>query len=182
MTGARALAFALCAWAALVIVSSLEAALPVAVPTPDVVLLVVLFVGLSARGRIASVCALALVLGWFADLFSGAPKGLHMVAYALIGLAARGASARILVRGPSLVAATALFFALVEGALVVGLRTSLSPQLGWGSLRQVPLAALATAIVAPFVFRMLARLDRRFTRDPRLIGAPGSLSPRIQDP
>lgn len=184
MTFARALTFGLAAWAALVTVASLQAVLPVSLPTPDVVLIVVLYVGLSARGQLAGACALALVLGWFADLFAGAPKGLHMAAYALAGLAARGASSRILVRGPLPVALTALIFALAQGALVVVLRTSLQPSLGWGGLRQVPLAALATAILAPLAFRALRRIDRRFTRDPRLLSAldsGGALSPRLGD-
>jgi hypothetical protein len=180
VTFARGLTFLVAAWVGLVITATVGAVLPWHFPAPDVGLLVVLFVGLSARGGLAGVCALAVAAGYLADLFGGAPKGLHMVTYAACALAARGASARILVRGPMLVAATALSFALAFGALLVALRTSLQPSLGWGVLRQVPFAALSTALVAPVVFRVLRRLDRRYTRDPRMLGAPSSLA--VADP
>jgi cell shape-determining protein MreD len=132
------------------------------------VLLVVVYVGLSGRGGLSRVCALALVLGWFADLFAGSEKGLHMIAYAAAGLAARGASWRLLVRGALLTALVAGVFALADGALVVALRTSLMPSLGWSALRQVAPSALVTALFAPLAFRLLGRIDRSFIRDPRL--------------
>ncbi len=177
MSLARALTFLLVAWIALILVASLQAVLPVAwpvrLPGPDVVLLVVLFLGLSARGGLAGVCALALVLGYFADLFAGAPKGLHMVAYALCGIAARGASSRILVRGHLLTALVALLFSLGCGGLIVLFRTSLQPQLGWSAIRLLPPQAMITALAAPFLFALLRRVDRRFVRDPRILGTPG---------
>jgi cell shape-determining protein MreD len=177
MSVARALTFLLVTWIALILVASGQAVLPidwpVRIPGPDVVLLVVLFLGLSSRGGLAGVCALSLVLGYFADLFAGSPKGLHMVAYALCGIAARGASSRILVRGHMLTALVALLFSLGCGALIVLVRTSLQPSLGWSAMRLVPPQALVTTLTAPFLFALLRRLDRRFVRDPRILGTPG---------
>jgi cell shape-determining protein MreD len=185
VTGGRVLTLILATWIGLILVACGQAVLPVSwpvrLPGPDVALLVILYVGLTSQpspslgslGGGAGVCALALLLGWMADLGGGAPKGLHMAAYALAGLAARGASSRILVRGFLLTALTAFTFALAAGLFVVGLRTSLAPPLGWGGIRQVPTSALTTALFAPIVFRILARLDRRWTRDPRLLGAAG---------
>jgi len=178
MSAGRAIAFVLTAWAALVLVASGQAVLPVTwparLPGPDVVLLVVLFLGLSERGGLAGACALALILGWFADLFAGSPKGLHMAAYALVALAARGASSRILVRGHFPTAIVSGVFALASGVCLVALRTSLSPSLGWGALKLVPAQAAMTTLAAPFGFAILRRLDRRFTRDPRLLSTASS--------
>ncbi len=179
MSLGRATAFVLAAWAGLILVSSGQAVLPVTwplrLPGPDVVLLVVLFVGLSARGNLAGVCALALILGWFADLFAGAPKGLHMATYALAALAARGASSRILVRGHLVTALVAGVFAVASGLVLVLLRVSLAPSLGWSALAGVPGQAAMTLLFAPLVFALLRRIDRRFTRDPRILGGAGSL-------
>ena len=184
MNVGRALMLIAVAFVGLVLVASAQAVLPLDwprhVPGPDVVLLVVVYLGLSGRGGLSGACALALFLGWLADLFSGAPKGLHMVAYALVGIAARGASWRLLVRGGALTALVAGMFALALGGMVVALRTSLLPSLGWGALRQVPLAAAVTALAAPPMFRLLRRLDRRFIRDPRGLGQGDAIgrSPR----
>lgn len=178
MSPGRVLSLIAVAWIGLVLVASAQAVLPLEwprhVPGPDVVLLVIVYLGLSGRGGLSGACALALFLGWLADLSAGAPKGLHMVAYALVGLAARGASLRLLVRGGLLTALVAGVFSLACGALVVALRTSLSPSLGWAALRQVPLAAAVTALAAPPLFRLLRRFDRRFVRDPRTLGGDGN--------
>jgi rod shape-determining protein MreD len=136
---------------------------------PDVVLAVLLYVGLQAREGPIAAASLASLLGYLADLFGGAPKGLYMIAYVVALLVARAASARLLVRGQLVVALVAFFYTLGFGLLVALLRVSFEPEVGWGALRQLPSQAAATALVAPLVFRVLGRLDRRFVRDPRLL-------------
>ena len=172
----RTLAFLLAGWLGLITAVSLAAAIPpvpglLAVPPPDVALIVVLYVGLSARGAVASVCGIAFVLGYFVDLLSGAPKGEHMLAYALLGLAVRAASARLLVRGVLYTAAVTAIFTAAFGVLMVLLRHLVEPAVGWGALRRIPIEMLTTAIAAPIVFRVLRRIDRRFLRDPRALAA-----------
>ncbi|MSP61558.1 MAG: rod shape-determining protein MreD [Myxococcales bacterium] len=174
MSPTRAFLFCAVGWFGLILVSSAQAAWPIDwpwhIPGPDLALLVVLYLGLSDRGGLVGVAVVALLLGWLADLFAGSPKGLYMTVYILLGLAARGASVRLMVRGAFFTAAVALFFALAVGVLVVGLRTSLQPTLGWGALRQVPLASLMTALFAPPLFFLLRRLDKRIQQGSRAHG------------
>jgi hypothetical protein len=40
-------------------------------------------------------------------------------------------------------------------------------------MRLVPPAALMTTFAAPILFALLRRIDRRFVRDPRILGTPG---------
>ena len=170
----RTLAFLFCGWFGLIAGASLSQVLPpihgpLPLPPPDVALIVVLYVGLSARGAVANVCGIAFILGYFVDLLSGAPKGEHMLAYALLGLAVRGASTRLLVRGVLYTAAVTALFTVAFGALVVALRHLVEPAVGWGALRRIPVETLTTAIFAPLVFRVLRRIDRFFLRDPRAL-------------
>jgi len=170
------LAFLGCGWIALILCSSLAAVLRVPrVPAPDVVMLIVLFVGLTGRGTAASVCALGAALGYLGDLFAGSPKGLHLLACALLALLARAASSRLLVRGPIATAGVAFVTALGFGAAVVTLRVT---ALGDGPLgdgfasadaRAVLVSALSTAAAAPAVFPLLRRIERFFHRDPRAL-------------
>ena len=170
----RALALLGLAWLALIALSSLQAVAPLSwgcrFAVPDVLLLLVLFVGLSGRGELGAACAFGVAAGYLGDLFHGAPKGTHMLAYAGAVMAARVASTRLLVRGPIATAAVALAFALTFGVVVTALRVAVDGAVGWGPLGQVPVAALVTALFAPTTFRLLRRLDRRFARDPRVLG------------
>src|SRR3954469_13248320 len=115
LSPARAIALVAAGWLGLGLGAPLAPPLPRAVPPPDPVLLVVLFVGVSVRGGVAGTTALALALGYLADLFSGAPKGVHMIAYAVVALAVRGASSRLLVRGLLYTAFVAAFFCAAFG-------------------------------------------------------------------
>jgi rod shape-determining protein MreD len=143
------------------------------VPGPDIVLLVVVYAALAGRGDLGSVAGMSMFLGYLADLFAGSPKGVHLVAYTLLGLVARMASSRLLVRGGLFTALVCGLFALGFGFLPLFLRRWLWPGLGISgrALLPVPLTALATAVCAPLVFRVLRRLDRSFLRDPRALAS-----------
>ena len=185
----RAIAFLLVGWLGMSCVASLAAVVPMRVlpglrPGPDVAALVVLFVGLSGRGSVSVVCLLAFALGYLADLSSGAPKGLHMMAMVPLVLAGRLASARLLVRGVIFTALVTGFFGggyLVLVALMrIGLDLTGAAALSssaasevpvWrATLARVPLALLATSLFAPLVFGLLHRVERLFARDPRALG------------
>lgn len=168
----RYIIFIAVAWVGLVLTAALQSVSPLwRIPGPDIVLLVVVYVALSARGEIVGVCGLAMLLGYFADLFAGSPKGVHVMAYALLGLTARMASSRLLVRGGIFTALVCGLFALGFGFAPIVLRHWLMPDLTLSArtLLPVPLAALSTAAFAPLVFRLLRRIDRIFTRDPRAL-------------
>jgi len=96
----RAIVMILAVYVALVVTSSLQALSPWRIPTPEVALLVVLYLGLGGRGTAPGHLFVALVIGYLADLFAGSPKGLESLTLAVAMLLARAASSRLDVATP----------------------------------------------------------------------------------
>jgi rod shape-determining protein MreD len=171
----RALTYIGFAWLCLIVVAALQGAVPLGWGTylaaPDVLLVVTLFFGLQGRDEVGTTCAVGAAMGYLGDLFHGSPKGLHMLAYALAALGARLGASRLLVRGWPATMLITLMATLGFGALVATLRASFEPGVGWEPARMVPMAAFATALAAPWLFRLLERIERRFIRDARAIGS-----------
>ena len=167
----RMLAFAGFAWLCLLVVATVQASLPLGwgswLAAPDVLLLVTLFVGLQARDEMGPMVVLGAALGYVGDLFHGSPRGMHMLAYALAALGARLAANRLMVRGAAATMLVTLMASAGFGLLVTGLRASFEPEVGWEPARVVPMTALTTALLAPWLFRLMGRLERRFVRNPR---------------
>jgi rod shape-determining protein MreD len=165
------LAFLGVGWGGLIVASALPAALHLGLlgrlPVPDVVMLVVLFVGLAGRGSVGAVCALATALGYLGDLFGCSPKGLQLIACVALVLVGRAASSRLLVRGVLATALIAFLFALGFGVLVVALRAASGAAAELADAREVLLAAASTSIAAPPIFYVLRRIDRAFHRETR---------------
>ncbi len=171
----RALAYMLAGWLGLLCVASISSMLPAPrlwfpFLAPNLALLVVLFVGLRGRATVAGVVVLACALGYLADLVCGAPKGVHMIAFPVVGMAVK-ASQRLLVRGALATAIVSGIFTGVCGLIVLGLRLALGLGVGFGLLKRVPYEALSTALVAPLAFRGLARLERLLSREVRALPA-----------
>jgi rod shape-determining protein MreD len=165
----RAIVMVLAAWLALIVTASLQALVPWHLPTPEVMLLFVLYLGLGARGSASSHLAMALVLGYLADLFSGAPKGLHALTLAIAMLLARGASSRILITATWHTLAIAFGAGLAHSLVLLALSTQLWNEGALSAMRLVPTTAVATALLAPLVFEGLKWLDRRLQPDPRAL-------------
>jgi rod shape-determining protein MreD len=172
MSARRVIVMLLAAWASLIVTASLQALLPWHLPTPDVLLLFVLYLGLGARGPAPSHMAVALVLGYLADLFSGAPKGLHALTLTVAMLLARAASWRILITAAWHTVAIAFGASLAHSFLLLALSAQLWNEGALSAMRIAPATALATALLAPFVFEGLRRLDRRLQPDPRALRMP----------
>lgn len=134
---------------------------PVHLVTPSLGLLVVLHIGLSPKWTLASVALVAFCTGYLFDLVSGAPRGVHAFVFVAMALFARALAARLVVRGVVLKAATAFVAALISALLVVLVRAQVSHEAGYGGLRQAPFEALLTAVFAPLVLWLLARVDGR---------------------
>jgi rod shape-determining protein MreD len=141
---------------------------PVHLVTPSLGLLVVLYVGMaSMKWSAASAVLVGFCLGYLFDLVSGAPRGVHAFVFIVIALVARSLALRLAVRGVVLKAATAFIASLLTAGLIVLVRAQISPESGYGGLRHAPLEALLTALIAPPVLWLLARLDGRL--DPALL-------------
>lgn len=163
----------LAGWLGLLCVASLSSMMPaprVWFPflAPNLGLLVVLFVGLGGRATMVGVLTLACALGYLADLVFGAPKGVYMLSFAVVGMAVKAAQ-RLLVRGALSNALVAGLFTAVCGLLVLGLRAGLGMGVGLGHFKRIPYEALSTALVAPLAFRALARLERLLSREVRAL-------------
>jgi rod shape-determining protein MreD len=134
---------------------------PVRMAAPSLGLLVVLHVGLSPKWSISAAAVVSFVTGYLLDLVSGAPLGVHSFVFVLMVLFARGLSIRVAVTGIVLSAATSFVASLLAAPLIVLLRAQVSPEGGYGGLRQAPLEALLTGFCGPLVLGLLRRIDGR---------------------
>jgi rod shape-determining protein MreD len=165
----RAIVMVLATYVGLLVTSSLQALVPWHLPTPEVALLVVLYLGLGGRGTATGHVAVALILGYLADLFAGSPKGLSSLTLGVAMVLARGASSRLDVTTPWHTMVIALCATAAHGLLLLAISSSMYAGDAAAALRVVPTTALVTALVAPWGFSLLRRLDRRLQPDPRAL-------------
>jgi rod shape-determining protein MreD len=156
----------MCGYVALVVTASLQALLGWRIPTPELPLLIVLYLGLKERGSGAGHVGTALALGYLADLFAGSPIGLSSLTLGALMLLARAASSRLDVETPWHTVLIALAATVAHGVFAVMVTSSLYSGDALHALRLVPLTAIATAVVAPLMFRVLMRIDRRVSPEP----------------
>jgi hypothetical protein len=120
------------------------------VVTPTLGLLTVLYVGFSPlKWGPGSAALVGLALGYLFDLVAAAPRGVHAFVFLVMALFA------------------AFVASLLCACLIVVVRAQVSPESGYGGLRQAPLEALLTGAFAPPVLWLLGRLDGRL--DPALL-------------
>jgi rod shape-determining protein MreD len=147
------------AYLLLILQSTVLEMAPVRMVTPSLGLLVVLHVGLSSKWTISSAAVVSFATGYLFDLVSGAPQGVHAFVFVLMAVAARALTTRVAVQGIVLAALTSFAAALLASALIVLVRAQIAPEGGYGGLRQAPLEALLTGIVAPPVLGLFRRID-----------------------
>ena len=158
------------AYLLLILQSTVLELAPVHMAVPSFGLLVVLHVGLSPKWTISSSAVVAFVTGYLFDLVSGAPQGVHAFVFTLMALFARALTTRVAVNGIVLGAATSFVASLLSAFLIVLVRAQVSPEGGWGGLRQAPLEAVLTALAGPFVLSLFRRLDGRVDRARSRVG------------
>jgi len=128
---------------------------------PDVVALVAVYLGLTARGQVAPAVVGAVVLGYLADLLLGAPRGLLSLDAGALCLFAHVVHRRLLVRGWLFTTAFCAFIAALSGAIVLMLReyAGVGPSSAGDELAAVGATMLVTALLGPVVFRLCRRVD-----------------------
>ncbi|CAN92569.1 hypothetical protein WME95_13530 [Sorangium sp. So ce327] len=142
--------------------------------TPSLLLPLVVFMGVHEYS-IARGAALAFLLGYLLDLFTGAPVGLFTFITVATFVVSRAAGVRLAAQTLLTKIALAFVFGLVEGVLIV----ILTAIFGGDAARTRALArlvaphAISTALFAPFVFRLAERVHQATINVPR----PGE-SPR----
>jgi rod shape-determining protein MreD len=150
------------------IFSALAAHLPVGRAVPDVVALFAVYLGLSARERIAPSMASAVLLGYLADLVIGTPRGLLAFSAGAICLAGHLVQGRLLVRGWLFTAIFSFFTSLLSGCLALAVRATLGDWLGFArESRAMLVVALLTALLGPIVFRLCRGIDAKLARTHR---------------
>jgi rod shape-determining protein MreD len=169
VSGRRAVVFTLATWAGLIVVASLQALSPWRLPTPEVALLVVLYLGLGGRGTTPAHVGVALAIGYLADLFAGSPKGLESLTLAVAMVLARAASSRLDVTTPWHTLVIAAVATVGHALVLLALSSTMYHGDALAAWSLAPETALATALVAPFVFSLLARIDRQLMPDPRAL-------------
>ena len=142
---------------------------PLSVLAPDFVSLVAAYLGLTARNRLAPSMAGAITIGYLADLLYGTPVGLMALTAGLVCGVCHLIQGRLLVRGWIFTAVFSALTAFAAGLFVLAIRATFSLlPLGFAQgIGAVFMAALATGLLGPLVFRGCRQVDARFARTPR---------------
>lgn len=153
------------AFALLVLQSTFAHLVPFDLIVPNAALAVILYMGLhdynAARGALIS-----FAIGYLMDSFAGSPMGLHTFVAVAIFLVSRVAALRLFLQGWLFEILLSLALALLTSALLLGLRILFDEDFGslLIHLKIVVSRAVATALVAPLVFRAMATLERATAR------------------
>jgi rod shape-determining protein MreD len=136
---------------------------------PDLGALTAAYLGLTARRTVAPSVGASVVLGYLVDLISGAPPGLFALVLGLTCLIARAVQQRIYVRGAMMTIAFSAFVALVAALLsmIVHVFYHVPHSTLALELSHAALAAVATGVVGPVVWRMFRRIDAAYARTHR---------------
>lgn len=128
---------------------------------PTLTLPLILYMGVHEYS-VPRGAALAFVMGYVLDLFASAPVGLFTFTSVVSFLLARAAGVRFAAQTVLPQIALALAFAAIEGVVVVVLLTIFGKSETVYRPRQllaaIPVHALATAVVAPLVFRVADKI------------------------
>ena len=133
--------------------------IPVTGATPGLLLPLIVFMGVHEYS-VARGVALSFILGYLLDVFAAAPIGLFTSISVLTFFVARLAGIRLAAQTLLTKIALAFVFSLFQGVLVVALTAILGndPTRARALALIVPAQAIATAILAPLVFRGAERI------------------------
>ena len=136
---------------------------------PDLGALTAAYLGLTTRRTLAPAVGGSIALGYLIDLISGAPPGLFALVLGLTCLIARAVQQRIYVRGALMTIGFSAFVALVSALLAMLVRALYHvPRPSFAlDMKHAALAAIATGVIGPFVWRVFRRIDAAYARTHR---------------
>ena len=140
--------------------------------TPNLLLPVVIYLGVSQDVELVRGAALSFVLGYLLDSFGGSPMGLQTFVLVAVFLLARGAGFSLFLRGPLFQIGLTFVVGLLAGGTVLALRAIFEqrPPFPVGgpfhSLVSLLAPSFITAILAPLVFLAVRRVDAIAVRRP----------------
>lgn len=138
--------------------------------TPNLLLPMVIFLGVSPDVSIVRGTAISFVLGYLLDLFCGNLMSLHTFVMVATFMLARGAGLRLFLRGPVFQIVLTFVVGVLSSGAVVALRAIfqkeryLPPQSFGEIVLTVGTSALVTAAAAPLVFLVARRIDAVMVR------------------
>ena len=144
-----------------VLLTPLRQLVPQVVPFPDLGLLVVLYAAAVVKGSPSAGAAVAVGLGYVADLAAGAPKGLSSLTFGAAYFLLRALGARVYLGRTASQLLTSFLLAAAVGTSQALLLAATAPYGLWFLWKASLATAAATAAVAPVVLGLLRRLDRR---------------------
>lgn len=166
----RNAAFVLLGFLVLVLQSAVSTRVSLDVWSPNLLLPVVLYLGVSHDVHIVRGASLSFVLGYLLDSFSGSPMGLSTFVMVATFLVARGAGLNLLMRGTLFQIVLTFAFGVLAGGSVLALRAIFEPPAPFpitglnGTLMTVGGGAAVTAVLAPAAFVAVRRLDALVSR------------------
>lgn len=157
------------AYITLLLTGAFHQLIPVSDLLPDFVSLFAIYLGLTARDKIAPSTASAVLIGYLADLLVGSPAGLLAFIAGVLCIAGHLIQGRLLVRGFASTAVFSALTALAAGILILIIRgaSGLLPAGFLAEMGTVVKTAALTGLVGPFAFRGCRYVDARFARTQR---------------
>ncbi len=157
----RHMALVVAGFLGLVLLTPLKELVGRDLPFPDFALIVVLYTASRVKGSWAAGGTVAVLLGYLADLFSGAPKGLYGLTLGLAYYGVRLLGTRLSFHGKLAQALSTGLVGLVTAVAQSGLAAAAGPYPFWGSIQTALTTVAVTALFAPLGFSLLERLDRK---------------------
>ena len=149
----------------LVLQSSVAMLVPMGSFTPNLMLPIVIFLGVSPEVHIVRGAIVGFALGYLLDSNCGNPMGVHTFVMTASFLVARGAGLRLFPQGTAFQVLLTFLMTVAFGAAVLALRAIFAPgaTIGGGNTQQTALSligpALSTALTSPFVFAITRRIE-----------------------
>jgi len=162
----RSLALLALGFALLVLQSALTVVVPIYPFTPNLLLPVVIFLGVSHEVPVVRGALTSFVLGYLLDLFCGNLMSLQTFLCVATFMLSRGAGLRLFMRNPGFQVLLAFFVALMAGAATLALRGVFGTSVpfpaggGWSTALSLLAPATATGVAAPLVFALVRRIDQ----------------------
>lgn len=166
----RTASIVLAVYGILLLVGALWHALPLLPEQgPEIAAIAAVYLGLTARRSLAAAVGASIVIGYLADLLSGAPVGLYALGSGVMCLLGYAVHRRIVVRGVRFTIAFSIFVALASSLLMAIVRWVTSQPTGTALSEAIAILApaLPTAVIGPLLLRLLRRIDAAFARTHR---------------
>lgn len=144
----RNIAFVAFGFVLLVVQSAIAAHVSIHPLTPNLLLPIVIFLGVTHEVHVLRGALISFLLGYLLDMFCGSPMGLSTFVMVATFMAARGAGIRLFLRGALFQVSLVFVAAIVAGGTVLALRAIFSPPEAFPLV--MPASGLAGDIVALF--------------------------------